>query len=256
MAARAIWKGLISCCGTRVPVRLYSAVIDRDIHFHLLHDRDKSRLKMRLRNPKTNDVVDYAEAQRGYQIDRALFVTFDERELHELEPAPSRDITVTRFVAPEAISHHLYERPYYLSPEPEAVDEYFALAEALKDENKVGFARWVMRKKQYAGALHSFGDYLMLITLRSAAEVIATDQLDSPGGVQPTSKEVHLAEQLVAALEEDFSPQGFHDEYRERVKQLIADKQHGRRLKVKKFRPKAQSKSLEKLLQASLKDER
>lgn len=253
MTARAIWKGSITCCGTRVPVRLYSAVIDRDIHFHLLHDQDKSRLKTRLRNPRTNDIVEYGEAQRGYQIDRGLFVKFDEGELQKLEPTPSRDIEITRFVAPDAISHHLYERPYYLAPEAESTDAYFALAEALKSENRVGFAKWVMRKKQYAGALHSFGDYLMLMTLRPAAEVIATDQLASPGGTQPTSKEIRLAEQLVAALEEDFKPQGFHDEYRERVRKLIADKQHGRRIKVKKFKPKTQTKSLEKLLQASLK---
>jgi DNA end-binding protein Ku len=252
MATRAIWKGLIHCCGTRIPVRLYSAVKDLDIRFHLLHDQDKSRLKMRLRNPRTNDVVEYSEAQRGLQVDRALFVTFDDRELEALEPTPSRDIDITRFVSPDAIGHHLYERPYYLAPESDSADDYFAFAAALEKEGKVGVAKWVMRKKQYVAALQSFGDYLMLITLRSVAEVIPTEKLGAPGGTKPTEKEVQLAEQLVAALEEDFQPQGFHDEYRQRVVELIESKQRGRRIKLKKFKEKPQAKSLAKLLEASL----
>ncbi len=252
MTARAIWKGSIHISGARVPVSVYSAVQDRGIHFHLLHDQDKVRLKMRLRNPRTDEVVPFSEARRGYEVERGLFVTFDDHELEALEPPASRDIDITRFVSPEAISHPLYERPYYLAPETESTDEYFALADALARENKVGFATWVMRKHSYRGALHSFGDYLMLITLRRTAEVIPTEKLESPGGAKPTQKEVQFAEQLVAALEDDFKPQEFHDEYRERVMELIETKRRGRRIKLKKYQAKPAAKSLARLLQASL----
>ena len=253
MAARAIWKAELHCGGIRVPVGVYSAVQDHNIRFHLLHDQDKVRLKMRLRNAKTNEIVEYGEAQRGYQLEPGLFVLLDDRDLESIEPPPSRDIDITRFVSPDTISHPLYDRPYYLAPAGDAIDDYYALATALHDENKVGIAKWVMRKKAYVGAIHSDGRYLTLITLRHVEEVLRATDLESPGGAKPSQKEVQLAQQLVATLADDFRPEQFHDEYRDRVMKLIESKRRGRRIKLKKFKPeKPKSKSLARLLEASL----
>jgi len=51
VAARAIWKGVLKFGSAAVPVKVYSAVQDRDIHFHLLHDQDQVRLEQRMVNP-------------------------------------------------------------------------------------------------------------------------------------------------------------------------------------------------------------
>jgi DNA end-binding protein Ku len=253
MPARAIWKGEIHCGGLRVPVRLYSAVIDQTIRFHLLHDQDKVRLKLRMRNPNTDEILEYSAAQRGYEIERGLFVILDEKDLESLDPPASRDIEITRFVAPTAINHPLYDRPYYLAPDGDGVDEYFALVEALDQEKKVGIANWVMRKKEYVGALHTVDGHLMLITLRHVEEVLRATDLESPGGAKPTAKEVQLAEQLVSALAGKFRPEEYRDDYRDRVMKLIESKRRGKRIKLKKYKPeKPKAKSLAKLLEASL----
>jgi DNA end-binding protein Ku len=253
MAARAIWKGEIHCGGLRVPVRLYSAVQDHTIRFHLLHDQDKTRLKLRMRHPLTNEVVEYASAQRGFEVEPGVFVVMNEEDMESLEPPASRDIEISRFVPHHAINHPLYDRPYYLAPDGDGSDEYFALVEALEQENKVGIANWVMRKKEYVGALISDEGHLTLITLRHVEEVLRATDLESPGGSKPTQKEVDLAEQLVAALADEFRPEEFRDDYRDRVMELIETKRRGRRIKLKKFRPeKPKAKSLAKLLEASL----
>ena len=44
MAARAIWKGELKVGTAKVPVKLYSAVVDRTVHFHIL-DKHKMRVK-------------------------------------------------------------------------------------------------------------------------------------------------------------------------------------------------------------------
>lgn len=252
MAARAIWKGELHCGGIRLPVGVYSAVQDHSIRFHLLHDQDKERLKIRLRNANTNEIVEYGAAKRGYQLEPGLFVILDESDLESIEPPASRDIEITRFISTEKISHPLYDRPYYLAPAEDA-DDYYAFAAALHEENKVGIAKWVMRKKAYVGAVHSDGRYLMLITLRHVEEVLRATDLESPGGSKPSQKEVQLAQQLVATLADDFHPEQFHDEYRDRVMKLIESKRRGHRIKLKKFKPeKPKSKSLAKLLEASL----
>jgi non-homologous end joining protein Ku len=45
MAARAIWKGVIRIGTLSVPVKLYSAIQDRKVHFRLLHKTDHQPVK-------------------------------------------------------------------------------------------------------------------------------------------------------------------------------------------------------------------
>ena len=39
MAARAIWKGVLKIGSDKIPVKLYSALQDRSVHFHILDAR-------------------------------------------------------------------------------------------------------------------------------------------------------------------------------------------------------------------------
>ena len=98
MAARAIWKGVVCCEDFRLPVKLYSAVEDQRIHFHLLHDRDQVRLKQKLLNSITGEAVEYQQARRGAEVERGVFVMLSPDELSSLQPQESRDIDVLCFV--------------------------------------------------------------------------------------------------------------------------------------------------------------
>ncbi len=237
MSARAIWKGVIGFGDLTVPVKLYSAVSSQGLHFRLLHEKDQTPLKQKMVNPETGEIVPYEEVRKGYELDSGTFVLLDEEELDELEPRASRDIEITRFVDPAEIDHRWYERPYMVGPDG-AEESYFALAAALEGEKKEGVARWVMRKKEYVGALRVEQGWLMLITLRHAEEVVAAEDLEAPPGRKPDSNERKMAEQLIGALEDEFDPAAWHDEYRERVMELIEMKARGEKPKVKKFRPK------------------
>jgi Ku70/Ku80-like protein len=41
---RALWTGTISFGLVSVPVRMYSAVQEQDLHFHFVHEKDGSRI--------------------------------------------------------------------------------------------------------------------------------------------------------------------------------------------------------------------
>jgi len=252
MAARTMWKGVIKIGRTAVPVKLYSALEAQDVHFRLLHAKDEEPVKQQMVNPDTGDVVPPEQIRKAYE-DEDVLVILDEQELAALEPEPSRDIEITRFVDPEDITPQWYDRPYYLGPDT-SQGAYFALAEAMSRQDKVGVARWVMRKKEYVGALVPEGSYLMLITLRHADEVILADQLEAPAGRKPDAREVKLAEQLVSALDTDFDPGEFHDEYRERVLDFVEKKAKGRAPRLKKPAAKRETAGeLSNVLEASLK---
>src|SRR6185503_8068755 len=117
MPARAIWKGKLKLGSTNIPVNLYAAVVDKTVHFHILEERTKSRVKQHMVNPETNDEVPNEEVQKGYQVEPGVFVILTAEELEKIEPEPSRDIEVLRFVSPAQISSQWYDRPYYLGPD-------------------------------------------------------------------------------------------------------------------------------------------
>lgn len=250
--ARAMWKGAIRLDGETIPVKLYSAVQDRGVSFRLLSAKGKTPVKQRMVNPDTDEPVPYDQIRRGYETDDGAFVILDESDLAQVEPEASRDIEITRVLDASAINHQWYDRPYFLGPDGN-VEAYGALVRALAADGVEAVARWVMRKKEYRGALRSTGTHLMLVTLRSAEEVVPASSLPSPQGRQLDARERKMAEQLIEALAGDFDPEQFRDEYRDRVLEFVEKKAKGGTVEVKKFRPKKpKQKSLADLLEASV----
>lgn len=252
MAARAIWKGVLGLGSTEVPVKLYSAVEPRKVSFRLLHEADREPLKQRMIDPDSDEAVEYTEALRGYPTDDGRIVILDAEELDALEPETSREIEMTRFVPTGAVDPHWYDRPYWLGPD-DNTDDYFALAAALEESGRAGIAKWVMRKKDYIGALRAEDGYLMLVTLRHAGEVVSADALQPPGGRALDARELKMAAQLVDALAGEFDPEQYRDEYAARVMELVEAKAEGRKLPKKRARRKTADASLADALEKSLK---
>jgi DNA end-binding protein Ku len=252
VAARAIWKGVVKVGTLSVPVKLYSAVQDRKVHFRLLHKTDHEPVKQRLVSADSGEQVEYEAVKKAFPITRGRMVLLDTAELEKLEPDDSRDIALTRFVDPAEIDHRWYDRAYYLGPDGDE-KAYFAAAAALERQKKEGVARWVMRDKEYVGALRAENGYLVLITLRHADEIIAADALKPPEGRELQEREIAMAEQLLTALSGKFEPSQYRDEYRARVMELIETKAAGHKPKVVAFRPKKQKEDqLADALEASL----
>jgi len=251
MAARAIWKGQLKLGTSKVPVRLYSAVQDRTVRFHVLDDKAKKRVKQHMIDPDSGEEVPAEEIQKGYEIEPGRYVILTKKDLDALQPPPSRDIEIEEFVPQDTISQQWYERPYYLGPDGN-VKEYFALVDALQNKEREGIAHWVMRNKYYAGVLRAVDDYLFLFTLRDAKEVILADDLPKPTGAAPTQKELTMAKQLVEMLQGEFNPKDYKDEYRTRVMEFIEKKAKGRAPRLQAVKAKRQTTALDSVLAKSI----
>jgi DNA end-binding protein Ku len=250
-SARAIWKGCIEFGSITVPIKLYSAVQEKGVHFRLLDRRSKKPVRQHMIRPDTGDVVDYAEVKRALEVDRKSMVILDESDIEQVDPPASRDIEILHFYKPEAITHQWFERPYWVGPDGNA-KAYFALAAALAKEEREGLAHWVMRKKGYFGALRPEGDYLMLVTLRNAEEVVDPATISVPSGRDLSAKEVAMAKQLVATMEGELDMTEYKDEYRERVLDFVKAKAAGKVIHFPKAKEPAVSRDLTSVLQRSL----
>jgi DNA end-binding protein Ku len=250
MGARAIWKGVLQVGAHHVPVKLYSAVEDRGVHFRLLDGRAKKPVRQQLVDPSSDEVVPYGAVQRGFAVDDG-FVLLHADELSALAPEPSREIVVAKFLQTRRLGPEWLLRPYYLGPDGEA-DSYFALAQALANTDHEGIAHWVMRGHEYTGVLRAVDGYLMVITLRHGDEVIARSELPRPEGRAHSDKEQKMAEQLISAFEDEFDPGQYRDEYRERVLAFVEAKARGKKVQLKKPVSKVSEHSLTDALAQSL----
>jgi len=251
MAARALWKASVSLGSMHVPVRMYSAARDRTIHFHLLHGKDHVRVHERMRRADDSGVVEHRDARTGYVLSGDLVLP-ERAELAKLAPKPSRSIDVFACVDAAALPLAAFLRPYWLGPDGDT-RAYFALAKALAERKQLAISEWVSRGKHHFGALSVYQGRLMLVELRSADQWLALDQLDAPAGGELDARELQLAEQLIAGLEQPFDHAAFHDEHRERVEQLIETKARGGKVPKRRAPRRAEgTTSLGSALTASL----
>jgi DNA end-binding protein Ku len=248
-----MWRGTLTIGKLEVDVKFYSAVTDRQTHFHLLHKRDRTRVEQRMVDPDTDRPVDSDRVQKAFEAEQGIFIPLSRDELDALEPAASRTINITRFVRRELIEPEFFDRPYFLGPDTETSTDYFALTKALARKNVAGIATWVMRGTAYAGALLAERECLTMIALRHADEVIPADALEPPPGATPEPKERELATKLIEALSGKLDLEVYHDSFQDRVRELIDAKRRGKRLpRSKRPSRSAPASSLADALKTSL----
>lgn len=250
MKARAIWKGVLKVGSSGLAVKLYAAIQDRKVRFHVLQNRTKSRVRQRMVQ-ETGEEVARENLRKGYEVEPGTFVVLEDEELERLKPEESRDIVAKRFVPASEISNEWFERTYYLGPD-EDVAKYFAAVSALEQFGEIGVVRWTMRGKAYIGALTTYKGYLLLIKLRYAQEILSTRELPAPAGPPLDPKEFRMAQELVSALEGTFEPREFKDEYRQRVLEFVEAKARGKRPVLPVIKERTIATSLDDQLARSL----
>src|SRR5919201_645653 len=252
---RSIWRGAISFGLVNVPVKLYSAVSKKTVRFNQLHEKDNQRIQMKRWCPGEDEEVPYEEIVKGYEISPDRYVVINPDELEALDPKKTRTIDIEDFVDLDEIDPLYYEHPYYLAPDTGAAKAYKLLLTALQESKKVAIARVVIRSKEYLTAIRPADGVLTMETMLFSDELVPPDELDElpDEDVKATAREVEMAKQLIDSLTTDFDPTKYHDEYRERVLDLIERKAEGEEITIEPVSEEpAQVPDLMAALEASL----
>jgi DNA end-binding protein Ku len=265
--ARALWKAVIEFGAVSVPVKLYTAVRQQEIRFNMLHDQDHARLRQEMVCPAHaggEREVPREHILRGYELRKGEYVIVQEHDLEKCIPEASRSIRVKKFVDPEQIDPLFYGKAYYLGPDAHGHKPYALLVRAMREAEKVAIAEFVLRGKQYLGAIRvSGGDedgdgppVLVLESMRYADEVIPTtgDVEQAIRDLKVDERQVKMAEQLIDTLAAKFEPERYKDEYRACVMEMIERKARGERIPLKKAKTHKATKApdLTEVLRASL----
>jgi len=110
--ARAMWKGQLQIGKQKLGIKLYSAVEDRTIRFHLLHAKDLAPVEQHIIRKDTGEEVSKDDMRKALALSAQTAVIVQPDDLEKLVPPESRDIQITRFVAASVLGDQWFERPY------------------------------------------------------------------------------------------------------------------------------------------------
>jgi DNA end-binding protein Ku len=230
---RAIWSGAISFGLVNVPIKLFTATSQKDVRFHQLHDKDGARIQQKRVCSKDGEEVPMEHIVKGFEVSRDTYVIITPEELDALDPKASRTIDILDFVDLDEIDPVYFDSTYYMVPEKGAAKAYALLLEAMRKSNKVAIARVVLRQKQHLVALRPLKNALSMETMLYADEVVSPETLEGlPEEVTVTDRELAMAQQLIDSLADDFKPERYKDDYRERVLEMIERKAEGQEIVV------------------------
>jgi DNA end-binding protein Ku len=232
--ARSLWTGSISFGLVNVPVALYSAVRDLDVHFRQLHGKDGAPIDTRRFCSKEDKEVPFEAVGHGYELDNGKQVVLTDQDLAAAAPRKTRTIDIEAFVDLDDVDPIYFDHPYFLAPVGEAegnLRAYRLLVEVLASTDRAALGRFVMRTKEYLVLVQVRDDRLALTTLRFHDEVRPTKDIDT-GGRKPAKKQLDATKALVEALSTDWDPSRYEDCYRERLLEVIERKRKGRKITV------------------------
>jgi DNA end-binding protein Ku len=230
--ARSLWTGSISFGLVNVPVALYSAVRDLDVHFRQLHEKDGAPIDTRRFCSEEDKEVPFEAIAHGYELDDGGQVLLTDDDLAAAAPRKTRTIDIEAFVDVDEVDPIYFDHPYFLAPVGEAegnLRAYKLLVKVMESTDRAALGRFVMRTKEYLVLVRVRDGVLSLTTMRFHDEVRPAKDVDT-GGRKPAKAQLDAAVSLIEALSVDWDPEEYTDCYRERLLEVIERKRRGRKI--------------------------
>jgi DNA end-binding protein Ku len=248
---RAIWSGAISFGLVNVPVRMYSAVEDHQLHFNYVHVKDGSRIGYQKICKEEGKEVPDEEIAKGFDWN-GEYVLLSDEDFEKAQVDAYKTIDIKDFVDYDQIDPIYFERTYYLGPAKGGEKVYALLARAMEQSGRAAIAKYVMRDRQSLGCLRIRDGVMVLEKMHFADEIRDPHDVVEDVDADFDDRELELANELIDRLAGEFDPAKYHDTYRDTLCEVIKEKREkGVVERPKAERPKA-APDLMEALRASL----
>ena len=223
--ARPIWTGNLSFGLLNVPVSLMSGTRGNDLSFRMLDARDRKPVRFERVNADTGEEVPWKDIVKAFEYDKGSYVVIEKEDIASAAPETHESVEIEAFVDADAIDVRFFEKPYVLVPGKKAEKGYVLLRETLRKAGKTGVARVVIRTREYLSAVMPLGDALVLVLMRYPQELVDPAEYKLPAGstgdYRVSARELEMATQLVDSMAAKWNPGDYHDEFRERLAEII-----------------------------------
>lgn len=233
MAPRAIGSATISFGLVSVPCKLYTAADSSSgISFNMIDPESGSRVKYQYVRASDGEPVERSSLVKGYEFAKDRYVTFSDDELKAIEAKSDNSIEISEFVPREKVGREYIDKVYYLGPEKGGDRAYRLLSRAMRETGLSALGKYAARGKQYLVLLTPKEDGVIMEQLRYADEIRSFEEVPI-GDAEVKEQELELAKQLIGQIaSEEFDPEKYTDEVRDRVMELIQKKVEGEDITV------------------------
>jgi len=222
--ARAIWKGSISFGLVNIPIALYPATRREELKFRLLRKSDLSPVNYRRVAEKDGKEVPWDQIVKGYEYEKGRYVVLKDEDFERVDLEATQTVDIQDFVDQEEIDPMFFYKPYYLEPQKGGDKAYALLRDALKDSNKVGIAKVVIKTRQYLAGVKPEDGALVLELMHFADELADPQKLHVPKKLEIGKREMTMAKSLIDSMSSKWEPQKYKDDYREALMEVIEEK--------------------------------
>ena len=225
--ASTVWKGYISFGLVSVPVRLFAAAREEHVSFNQIHSECGGRIKQQIFCPQCDRVVERNELQKGYEVEKGIYVAVNSDELKTLEAESSDVMEIQQFVSLDEVDPIYFQTSYYSAAEDSGKRAYNLLFRGMTREKLAAIARVTLSGREQVVLIRPYDQGLLLHTLYYPAEVREVGEYGHDTASQVPEQEIALAEKFMESLRSPFEPEQFQDNYKEKVLALIETKRAG-----------------------------
>ncbi|WP_372632911.1 Ku protein [Cohnella sp.] len=223
-----VWKGAISFGLVHVPVKMFTATEDKDIHLRMIHKACGTPIANVRTCPHCEQEVAWEEIARGYEQEKGRFVLFEPEELDAIKPDNTKTIQILDFVDLTEIDPLYYQKAYYLSPDQAGSGAYNLLLEAMRQSGKIGIAKIAIRSKSSLAAIRPVDNCICMETMHYPDEIRPLQLVPNlPEQTNVNEKELTMAKMLIEQLSTPFEPGKYTDDYRIALQEAIQRKISG-----------------------------
>ena len=222
--ARAIWKGSISFGLVNIPIALYPATRREEFKFRLLRKSDLSPVSYKRVAEKDGKEVPWDQIIKGYEYEKGKYVVLKDEDFERVDLEATQTVDIQDFVDQEEIDPIFFYKPYYLEPQKGGDKAYALLRDALKDSNKVGIAKVVIKTRQYLAGVKPEDGVLVLELMHFADELADPGKLHVPKKTEVGKREMNMAKSLIDSMSSKWNPEKYRDDYREALMEVIEEK--------------------------------
>ncbi len=231
MDGRPFWSGQLKISLVSFGIQLFPAVNSQaGISFHQI-DRSTGQRVRHLNVINEDQPVENSEIVKGYELSKGKYLTIEPDEIAKLRIETKRVIEIRQFVDLDELAPALFEKPYFVLPDPKQSPEAFAvMRKAMEHAGKAALG-----EVAFGGCEHLLAIAvppgkslrgLMAYTLRYAEELRnAEDYFSAIANVEIDKKQLSMAGDLIGAYSGPFKLDVFQDDYEAALRALIEAKE-------------------------------
>ena len=220
---RSLWTGSISFGLVNVPVRVFSAVHEHKLRFHLVHAKDDGPIGYEKVCKVEDKPVPNDEIVKAFEYEKGEFVQLTDEDFEAVQVEGQHTIDLEDFVPYEQIDPTFFAHAYLVGPQDGAERPYSLLVHAMEESGP-------RRHRQVRHAEPPVPRLPARPRRRPDARAAATSPTRStrrrtslPGKLPSVDKrELDMATQLIESFSGDWKPEKYEDTYTDALK---ADRQ-------------------------------